>query len=277
MKTLDEMIQTARALRNPVLPRNSVMAQSPASQWQPEYEQEPSLEQVSPEDFIPNPKSLVAALKGLGPVAMAGMAKFNLPSVEKALMNDSYGNNLQKAMAAVTHLRPSEFLDATVPAGSQYIEKRSGKVDPFKLERSGLPELNFDNAGSTLTGHESRHRLSALRKAGVDIPLPVRVTRGYGGQMDDKFRELSGKTFAGQNFGPNTGQGLPVVLRGVEPLSWGNRDKIIPMQQQVDIPLTNVGVLMKPEGMGVTEADLMAYGRGRVPYGKIPPPKPREE
>jgi hypothetical protein len=255
--------------------QRSVMSQP--SQPDPEINPDLPLENVSPEDWVPNPKSLVAALKGLSAGGLMGMAKFNLPSVEKALMQDSYGNNLQKSMAGVTHLSPSEFLEATLPAGSQYVEKRSGKVDPFKLERSGLPELNFDNAGNTLSGHESRHRLSALRKAGIDEPLPVRVTRGYGGQMDDKLRELSGKTFAGQDFGPSTGQGLPITLRDVEPLSWGNRDTILPMQRQVDIPLKNVGVLMKPEGAGVTEADLMAYGRGRVPYGKIPPPKPRQE
>jgi hypothetical protein len=60
-------------------------------------------------------------------------------------------------------------------------------------------------------------------------------------------------------------------------MSWNNRDRVLATQQEVDIPLKNVGVLMKPEGRNVTEDDVRAFARGRVPYGKIPPPKPRSD
>jgi hypothetical protein len=59
-------------------------------EWHPEYIQEPPLESVSPEDWIPNPKSVVAALKaspalfGLGTAATRAFGREIVPEVLKA-------------------------------------------------------------------------------------------------------------------------------------------------------------------------------------------------
>jgi hypothetical protein len=64
VKPMDIALAQMRALQNPNM-SNSVMSRNNSSVWQPEYEKEPPLEQVSPEDFVPSPKSLIAALKGV--------------------------------------------------------------------------------------------------------------------------------------------------------------------------------------------------------------------
>lgn len=256
-------------------PEPSVMTRPAEPEWQPEYINEPPLESVSPEDWIPNPKSVVAALKGAP--ALLGMAKFKLPSVEKQLLHDRYTNNNAKTMSGLAQLTPSQFLAATVPAGSDYIESRSGKVDPYKLFSSGLPDLITNATVDKLIGHESRHRLSALRKAGVDEPVPVRVSKNFrSGLREDEVAAMSNALLRGQDYGKH-GAGSPLDLGEIIPMSWNNRDRVLATQKEVDIPLKNVGVLMRPEGPQVTEADIKAFQRGYVPYGKINPPKPRRE
>jgi hypothetical protein len=143
-------------------------------------------------------------------------------------------------------------------------------VDPYKLFDNGLPDLITDATGTIVKGHEGRHRLSALRKAGVDIPLPVRVSKNFRTGLDaDEVRALSNQTLRGQDFG-HPGRGSPLDLDVVEPLSWGNRGKILDMQQEVDIPLKSVSVMLKPEGALATEANLKAWGRSRgLPYGNV--------
>ena len=80
MKPLDKALLEMQALRNPRMAA-SVMGKTPAPD--PYYghpsQVEPGLEAVSPEDFVPNPKSVVAALKALGPAAMLGMVGKKTP------------------------------------------------------------------------------------------------------------------------------------------------------------------------------------------------------
>ena len=83
MKPLEEMLLMQKALRQRRTP--SVMNQQSAPAWQPEYEKEPPLEQVSPEDFIPNPKTALAALKGIGPMVGAMGAMKNVGSNAQVL------------------------------------------------------------------------------------------------------------------------------------------------------------------------------------------------
>ncbi len=101
MKPLEEMLIAQKALRQRRTP--SVMNQAPAPAWQPEYEKEPPLEAVSPEDFIPNPKSL-AALVAKGGAGLAGIT-----SKEALQAARQYANSLKgKERDALVHYTNTE-------------------------------------------------------------------------------------------------------------------------------------------------------------------------
>ncbi len=222
MKTLDEMIQTARVLRNPTLPRNSVMTQLSAPAWQPEYEKEPPLEQVSPEDFIPNPKSVVAALKGAPAMFGVGALKdwspkfieklgvkeaatpghfegtfpsgrLTLPESTMALHNANFLRDEKRAAKKLVP-PPPEVIDRINAAGNT-LHGAGGTYLPYKAEGADYKEVPLS---TFLTKHVGKANLKQMMQPDTGSATHAIGIQGiaHGVREDgtpiavDDFREL---------------------------------------------------------------------------------------
>lgn len=138
----------AAKLRQP-----SVMDQPSTPEWLPEYaRQEVGLESVSPEDFMPSPKSLVAALKG-APLALG----------------------------AIRSMAPAEFLRLAAPFGHQGGRQMDPKSVAYHLANPGVgtPYLSVKQTpeGLRVAAHDGRHRAVAAQQAGIPLNVDIRRSK----------------------------------------------------------------------------------------------------
>lgn len=128
METLEAML-LRRPRPGPLNQSGSVMASPSSPGWQPEYEKEPPLEQVSPEDFIPNPKTVVAALKGLplaaGTIIGKGSQLWKPTHAAAASMNLRAGANPEGVWKQGYGVLPApntpEIVSEISDAGAKYV------------------------------------------------------------------------------------------------------------------------------------------------------------
>jgi len=118
---------------------------------------------------------------------------------------------------------PLDFLMATSGSakGAQRISDEAGdlRVDDLRGERVS-PYLNIDNNGK-IFGHEGRHRMIALAKAGVKR-APVMIRHLDGEYKSFKFSKK--ESFQGQEF--STGESLPVEINDLYSAEFGQMQNI---------------------------------------------------
>lgn len=71
--------------------------------------------------------------------------------------------------AFLAYLNPRDFLcNTSNPETIRRIEQETGPLDIAKLKKAGIPELQIKKVGSEFhtVGHEGRHRMIALERAG---------------------------------------------------------------------------------------------------------------
>jgi len=149
----------------------SVMQREPEPEWQPDYQRVGghALENVSPEDFIPNPKSAVMALKGI-PAALG----------------------IMKSMA------PEEFLRLAAPFGHQGGRKMDPASVRHHVENPGVPgaylSVKETPLGLQVAAHDGRHRAVAAQQTGrpfeVDIRKSMRMQRERPDLTEDELLKM---------------------------------------------------------------------------------------
>lgn len=139
--------------------------------------------------------------------------------------------------AYIGFVRPQEFLEATTtPKELAYMrereftpldrEKIAGETQPIFLQigqeskEYGAP---LDIRG-TIIGHEGRHRMMALQKAGVE-EVPVVFINGYSGQRVRDAKPIKRADFDGQSWG-DVGQGQGFTAYDLIPISYEYRNQI---------------------------------------------------
>lgn len=128
-------------------------------------------------------------------------AKKSLPRTSVALTDDriehlfgqyAYTQDDKRTKAYLAWVSPDDFLRATTPAGERdWLESEKSKLDVSALrkESQDVQLLGKLEDGHLVTnGHEGRHRLMALRDAGVR-KVPV-VLYGYNGAQREPVRSV---------------------------------------------------------------------------------------
>lgn len=144
------------ALRSPGQKRRdaewgkSVMSQPVEPAWQPEYVKEPPLESVSPEDLVPSPKSIIAALKGVGTMGGA------VGAIKRLHHGGTYtpGTPIKDVLYAHPDPRFAEtYVDATkggTPALKSFdVDLDDARAVPRHLVGYTALKHGIDNAGYT--------------------------------------------------------------------------------------------------------------------------------
>lgn len=155
----------------------------------------------------------------------------------EAKHNENYANAYRVKMS------PEDFLDLTTRQGSYNLSKGMS-LDGIELRDLDIDEFNkeihqpiflrieFTNTTSPYTadviGHEGRHRMFALLKAGVkkvDVQIRVRSNENYDKYNPHKIDRIT-----------LTSQFVPsrkVTISGLVPMSWAEHKKIRPDLEQV--------------------------------------------
>lgn len=220
------------------------------------------------------------ALAGASYSPEAEAARFPWMTMSKIrqLLNDSaYTMDGQRAKSALTMVRPSEMVGATT-TGAEHrakILQEAGRYDPYRQQTSGSAYLEVDPVKGQFMEHEGRHRMTGAKEAsGSDAPLPYEISLPNGRAASiNEMKALEGRRIKGQKY---SGEkiGSPVTLREITPLAYDTpEEELLKYVRDIDVPLKNVGINLKPQGPGFTDYDKSAY-HNPVPYGKIPPPEP---
>ena len=130
------------------------------------------------------------------------------------------------AQAYITYMSPNDFVSLTTsPSGRNLVEMTSKPLDAQKLGEASRwqpIQLHIDHETGEITGHEGRHRATAMQRAGIrNIPV----------LMFDKSNKYSKETIGelllhGQDFG-NSRSNASVYAYDLVPLNYENRDAIV--------------------------------------------------
>lgn len=133
-----------------------------------------------------------------------------------------------KTKSYVAWVSPQEFLDVTTPANMQErVRERAGELDTERLtQESQEPFLIVTDDGSgdfRTVGHEGRHRMAALAKAGIERVPVVIEERG----IPWSDLEARASVFLGaQRHGGDLKGEKGFFARDLLPLTYANRDEI---------------------------------------------------
>ena len=120
----------------------------------------------------------------------------------------------------IAQVDPRKFVEATTTSAEDIkrIEKRAGKLNLTKLrEENQTPFIYIENG--EITGHEGRHRMIALAKAGITrVPVVVRQRGEASNKYRQDFMELKGQKFDG------SGRGKTLEVYNAIPLNMAERN-----------------------------------------------------
>ena len=130
------------------------------------------------------------------------------------------------AQAYVTRMSPSAFLDLTTSRiGRSRISQETGELDTDQLEKYNARNpifLTIDHTTGDVVGHEGRHRMMALDRAGIrSVPVLLFDSSNKNGKTALDSLELHGQDFGTSRSYAN------VTVHNVQPLSYGNRDNVV--------------------------------------------------
>lgn len=155
--------------------------------------------------------------------------KDNTASYTEKRMNlilDKYGakSSPKYSKAYVTYISPSDFLSLTTNNLSR-IESESTELDIQKLQ-SEYQEifLRSDMDTGEVTGHEGRHRMVALRNAGInEVPILI-IPEGEKGRYNRT--KIAEHKLNGEEFSTGKAKGI-VDVKNLIPASYEYRDELI--------------------------------------------------
>jgi hypothetical protein len=205
-------------------------------------------------------------------------ARWSTKRINNLLSTWAYRNDENDTKAYAGFVNPQEFLDATSTEAYQRevlegenkaldIEALAGEIQPIFLSiEQGKLGADF----SRIVGHEGRHRMMALRDAGVQR-VPVVFLNGYAGQ-----RVTDAKPIDFGFFYPQAKEGDSALsVSNLIPISYANKEKITDVfgegTTQADIVFRDAGEVTPAERseIGKTISDFAArlnpmnYSKGR--------------
>lgn len=154
--------------------------------------------------------------------------------INKYLGGGYYGSSNPKyAQAYITYMSPQQFLNLTLGSKTYTLDRIQnesesyGDVDIEKLGNSSpiFLQINEGKGKAEVTGHEGRHRMYMLGKAGVER-VPV-LLFDYNTKYDKTAKselKLTAQKFNEDDF---ISKSRDVVVNDVIPFSQGNRDLIV--------------------------------------------------
>ena len=144
-------------------------------------------------------------------------ASYSTERIERELSRSS-ATKMDYAKSYIAWVNPDDFLYATTTSqtGRDQIEKEAGTLDLERLREQTQPiHLTVDFETGKIVGHEGRHRMTALRNAGVE-----KVAVIFDAWNDDRYntKPVSMMRIGGQEFDRYHG-GLDFYVHDMLPLS----------------------------------------------------------
>lgn len=137
--------------------------------------------------------------------------------------------NLDYSQAYLGFINPNDFIKGTLTGKDTITKKEIDNPNPMDLDRINgsrqTPFLQIDFDKNRIVGHEGRHRLSSMAKAGV-TRLPI-VFRDMSPSFD-KYKVLTKNyngILKGQDFGFGRGQDINLVSDLI-PINYKNASKL---------------------------------------------------
>ncbi|MBQ6048688.1 MAG: hypothetical protein IJL40_05085, partial [Oscillospiraceae bacterium] len=147
-------------------------------------------------------------------------------TVDRYLKDYASESSPKYAQAYIAYMRPLDYLSLTTSrTGRIAIEAETQPLDAERLANASLSQpiqLRINHESGDVEGHEGRHRMSALARAGVQR-VPVLLF-----DSSNKYSKtaLEALVLNGQDFGSSRSYAQSTVLN-LQPLSYANRDAII--------------------------------------------------
>lgn len=195
--------------------------------------------------------------------------------INKYLGGGYYGSSNPKyAQAYITYMSPQQFLNLTAGSKTYTLDRIQneselyGEVDVDKLGNSSpiFLQINEGKSKSEVTGHEGRHRMYMLGKAGVE-KVPV-LLFDYNTKYDKTAKselKLTAQRFSEDDF---ISKSRDVVVNDVIPFSQGNRDLIVEKfgsgNKTADIRFSDRDNVSVYDAMGETERLIDENARLKV-------------
>ena len=149
-------------------------------------------------------------------------------TVDKYLKDYASKSSPKYAQAYIAYMSPAEFIALTTSReGRAIIAQQTGELDIEKLKDATVYQpfqLRIDHETGEVIGHEGRHRLTALMKAGVER-VPVLL---FDSSNKNSKTAMDSLTLTGQDFGHSRSYAR-VTVNNVQPLSYGNRQAVVDM------------------------------------------------
>lgn len=147
-------------------------------------------------------------------------AAWTADRVDALLRNYAYTQDDSRGKAYAAWVSPEEFLKATTPANG--VEKLEAERTPLNASElaSQKQEIRLDvksmkDGGIELSGHEGRHRMMALRDAGV-TSVPVVLFLGQGQTLSEK----SAQYVSPQSWGEGLKAQEGFLTSDLTPITW---------------------------------------------------------
>ena len=182
-----------------------------------------------------NAKEIINKLKirAMGSRYLKGeYASYSSERIERELAQSS-ATKLDYAKSYIAWVNPDEFLYATTTSydGREQIEKEAGALDLERLRKQTQPiHLTVDFETGKIVGHEGRHRMTALRNAGVN-----KVAVIFDAWNDDRYntKPVGMMRIGGQEF-DRYHSGLDFYVHDMLPLSRRYADATRKLFSEVD-------------------------------------------
>ena len=161
-------------------------------------------------------------LESIAPVT----AGWTQERIDRLINAFGYTDGRTYGMAA--RINPNDFVDATTPGeeGAAQLRSEAEDLDIQRLsEETQTPFIEWDVKKNAIIGHEGRHRMEALARAGVqDAPVVLIVRDEYGSKKPDNYAPMFFKLLTGQRFAG--GRGKDASVENLVPLSYQYRSQL---------------------------------------------------
>ncbi len=143
-------------------------------------------------------------------------------TVDKYLKDYASKGTPKYAQAYIAYMSPDTFLKlTTTPAGRGQVSRETGPLDLENLKSATVEQpfqLRIDHESGEVSGHEGRHRATALYRANIDkIPVLLFDSSNKYSKVPIENLKLTGQF----------DDRASATVTDVEPLSYGNRDAVL--------------------------------------------------
>ena len=160
-----------------------------------------------------------------GNQAKLGKGRMNYLISEYGVWDD----NSDYAQAYLGYVNPKEFINGTITENDTITRRELENPQDLDIDRINnerqTPFLDIDFDKNEIVGHEGRHRMSSLAKAGVErIPVVIRDRSGSFVRYKAQPKTYSGQ-MGGQRFGTGRAKNMGIATDLI-PLNYKNIEQL---------------------------------------------------